>query len=177
MIKNVCVFLVVLLSLIFFLIRQLFKFCCFFSLLKVLWVFSRFLLISHGSCQLSSDVCKHFKVLKWPSVLHPYVFWADYLLSVQKYLVFSAFGKGCLCLLKMFLSICRLYFIQFLHEIYMEKVLQELVWVPFWVPIPFKWYQNTSGCGTDHGQIFMTFWESQKMLLLVKSKYIRSKWC
>ena len=131
MIKNVCVFLVVLLSLISFLIRQLFQFCCFFSLLKILWVFSRFLLISHGSCQLSSDICKHFKVLKWPSVLHPYVFWADYLLSVQKYLVFSAFGEGCLCLLKMFLHICRLYFIQFLHEIYMEKVLQELVWVPF----------------------------------------------
>ena len=126
-----CVFLVVLLSLISFLIRQLFQFCCFFSLLKILWVFSRFLLISHGSCQLSSDICKHFKVLKWPSVLHPYVFWADYLLSVQKYLVFSAFGEGCLCLLKMFLHICRLYFIQFLHEIYMEKVLQELVWVPF----------------------------------------------
>ena len=124
-------FLVVLLSLISFLIRQLFQFCCFFSLLKILWVFSRFLLISHGSCQLSSDICKHFKVLKWPSVLHPYVFWADYLLSVQKYLVFSAFGEGCLCLLKMFLHICRLYFIQFLHEIYMEKVLQELVWVPF----------------------------------------------
>ena len=103
----------------------------FFSLLKILWVFSRFPLISHGSCQLSSDICKHFKVLKWPSVLHPYVFWANYLLSVQKYLVFSAFGEGCLCLLKMFLSICRLYFIQFLHEIYMEKVLQELVWVPF----------------------------------------------
>ena len=103
----------------------------FFSLLKILWVFSRFPLISHGSCQLSSDICKHFKVLKWPSVLHPYVFWADYLLSVQKYLVFSAFGEGCLCLLKMFLHICRLYFIQFLHEIYMEKVLQELVWVPF----------------------------------------------
>ena len=122
---------VVLLSLISFLIRQLFQFCCFFSLLKILWVFSRFLHISHGSCQLSSDICKHFKVLKWPSVLHPYVFWADYLLSVQKYLVFSAFGEGCLCLLKMFLHICRLYFIQFLHEIYMEKVLQELVWVPF----------------------------------------------
>ena len=131
MIKNVFVFLVVLLSLISFLIRQLFQFCCFFSLLKILWVFSRFLLISHGSCQLSSDICKHFKVLKWPSVLHPYVFWANYLLSVQKYLVFSAFGEGCLCLLKMFLSICRLYFIQFLHEIYMEKVLQELAWVPF----------------------------------------------
>ena len=26
----------------------------------------------------------------------------------------------------------------------MEKVLQE----PFWAPIPFKQYQNTSGCGT-----------------------------
>ena len=27
---------------------------------------------------------------------------------------------------------------------YMEKVLQEL----FWTPIPFRRYQNTSGCGT-----------------------------
>ena len=43
----------------------------------------------------------------------------------QKYLMFQAFGKVYLCLLKifLFLSICRLYFIQFLHEIYMGKVL------------------------------------------------------
>ena len=26
----------------------------------------------------------------------------------------------------------------------MEKVLKEF----FWAPIPFKWYQNTFGCGT-----------------------------
>ena len=46
--------------------------------------------------------------------------------------MFNAFGEGYLCLLKrfLFLSIHRLYFIQFLHEIYMEKVLQELPW-PF----------------------------------------------
>ena len=31
-----------------------------------------------------------------------------------------------------------------LREIDMEKVLQEF----FWAPIPFKWYQNTSGYGT-----------------------------
>ena len=58
----------------------------------------------------------------------------------------NAFGKGYLCLLKrfLFLSIHRLYFIYFLQEIYMEKVLQEILWVP----ILFKRYQNTSGCGT-----------------------------
>ena len=33
----------------------------------------------------------------------------------------------------------------------MEKVLQEL----FWAPIPFKRYQNTSGCGT--GVVFHKF--------------------
>ena len=30
----------------------------------------------------------------------------------------------------------------------MEKVLQELFGHIFWVPIPFKPYQITSGCGT-----------------------------
>ena len=54
-------------------------------------------------------------------------------LSVQNYLMFNAFGEGYFCLLKMllFLSIPSVYFIQFLREIYMEKVLQELFWVPF----------------------------------------------
>ena len=54
-------------------------------------------------------------------------------LSVQNYLMFNAYGEGYLCLLKMFLflSIPSVYFIQFLREIYMEKVLQELFWVPF----------------------------------------------
>ena len=54
-------------------------------------------------------------------------------LGVQKYLIFHAYGKVYLCLLKifLFLSIRRLYFIQFLHEIYMEKVLEELIWAPF----------------------------------------------
>ena len=67
-------------------------------------------------------------------------------LSVQNYLMFNAFGEGYLCLLKMFLflSIPSIYFIQFLREIYMEKVLQEL----FWVPILLKQYQNTSACDT-----------------------------
>ena len=32
-----------------------------------------------------------------------------------------------------FLDIHRLYFISFLCEIYMEKVLQELIWVHFYV--------------------------------------------
>ena len=54
-------------------------------------------------------------------------------LSFQNYLMFNAFEEEYLCLLKMFLfsSIRRLYFIQFLSEIYMEKVLQELFGVPF----------------------------------------------
>lgn len=54
-------------------------------------------------------------------------------MSVQNYLIFSAFGEVYLCLLKMFLfwNICRLYFIQFLHEIYMEKVMQELFLMSF----------------------------------------------
>ena len=41
-------------------------------------------------------------------------------------------GKD-ICLLKrfLFLSICRLSFILFLREIYMEKVLQELFWAHF----------------------------------------------
>ena len=54
-------------------------------------------------------------------------------LSVQKYLMFNAFGEGYLCLLKrfLFLSIHRLYLIQFLHEIYVEKVLQEIFWAHF----------------------------------------------
>ena len=30
----------------------------------------------------------------------------------------------------------------------MEKVLQKL----FWAPIPFKRYQNTSGCGTVYSK-------------------------
>ena len=48
--------------------------------------------------------------------------------------MFNAFGEGYLTLLKRFLffSICRLYFIYVLHEIYMGKVLQELFWAHFW---------------------------------------------
>ena len=48
-------------------------------------------------------------------------------------LMFNAFVEGYLCLLKRFLllSILRLYFIQFLPEIYLEKVLQEIFWVDF----------------------------------------------
>ena len=30
----------------------------------------------------------------------------------------------------------------------MEKVLQEILDALFWAPIPFRRYQNTSGCGT-----------------------------
>ena len=53
-------------------------------------------------------------------------------LSFQNYLMFNAFGEGYVCLLKMlFLRICRLYFIQFLREVYMEKVLHELFGVLF----------------------------------------------
>ena len=60
--------------------------------------------------------------------------------------MFNVFGEGYLCLLKiyLFLGICGLHFIQFSCETYLEKVLQELSWAP----IPFKWYQNTCGCGT-----------------------------
>ena len=49
-------------------------------------------------------------------------------------MIFNAFGEGYLCILKTFLFLCIpiLYFIYVLHEIYMEKELQEL----FWVPIP-----------------------------------------
>ena len=54
-------------------------------------------------------------------------------MSFQKYLVFNAFGEGCFCLLKifLFLRIHRLNFIQFLREIYMEKILEKFVWAPF----------------------------------------------
>ena len=47
--------------------------------------------------------------------------------------MFNAFEEGYLYILKifLFLGICRLYFIQFSHEIYMEKLLQELFWTPF----------------------------------------------
>ena len=61
-----------------------------------------------------------------------------------KILTFNAFGDRYLTRF-MFLSICRLCFIQFLREIDIEKVSQEL----FWAPIPFKRYRNTSGCGID----------------------------
>ena len=44
--------------------------------------------------------------------------------------MFSAFEEGYLCLLKTFLlSIHRPHLMQFLREMYMEKVLQELFWV------------------------------------------------
>ena len=78
-------------------------------------------------------------------MLHPDVFWAyrffevykglnslvipktpQWLqLMVQKDLMFNAFGEEYLCLLKrvLFLSICRLYLIKLLREIYMVKVL------------------------------------------------------
>ena len=46
-------------------------------------------------------------------------------------IMFNASEEEYLCLLKrfLFLSFRRLYFILFLCEIYMEKVLQELFWV------------------------------------------------
>ena len=46
------------------------------------------------------------------------------------------------------LSFRKLYFIQFLDKICMEKVLQELFGSIFWASIQFKWYQNTFGCST-----------------------------
>ena len=46
-----------------------------------------------------------------------------------------------------FLTIHRLLF-QLLGEIYIEKELQELFEPIFRVPMPFKPYQITSGCGT-----------------------------
>ena len=50
----------------------------------------------------------------------------------------------------LFLSIHRLYFIQVLHKIYMEKsVTRTFLGLFFWVPIPFKLCQNTSGCSTE----------------------------
>ena len=63
-----------------------------------------------------------------------------------KLFVFNVFGEEYLCLLKifLFLSICGLYFIYILREIYIEK---NCLGAFFWVPIPFKPYQNTSGCG------------------------------
>ena len=63
--------------------------------------------------------------------------------------MFNAFGEGYLRLFKMFLflSIHRLYFIEFLHEIDRKSVKIFLGFF-FWVPILFKWYQSTSGCGT-----------------------------
>ena len=49
----------------------------------------------------------------------------------------------------LFLSIRRLYFIQFLREIYMGKVLlRTFLGAFFWAPIPFKRYNDTFGCGT-----------------------------
>ena len=50
----------------------------------------------------------------------------------------------------LFLRICELYLnLVFTWNTYVEKGLQQLVWVHFfWVPTPLKRYQNTSGCGT-----------------------------
>ena len=47
--------------------------------------------------------------------------------------VFMHTCEGYLCLFKivLFLSFRRLYFIYFLFELYMEKVLQELFWANF----------------------------------------------
>ena len=64
--------------------------------------------------------------------------------------MFNAFEEGYLCLLKrfLFLSIHRLYFIQFLHEIYMEKSVTRTSMAFFWAPITIKPYQNTYRCNT-----------------------------
>ena len=68
-------------------------------------------------------------VAECPKIFHVQCIWEKIFVFLEKIL---------------FLSIRRLYFIWFLREIYMEKVLKEI----FWAPIPFKWYQNTFGCGT-----------------------------
>ena len=52
-----------------------------------------------------------------------------------------------------FLSIRRLYFIYVLRFIW-KSVTRTFWGAFFWAPIPFKRYQNTSGCGTDVTSFF-----------------------
>ena len=60
-------------------------------------------------------------------------------------------GEGKLCLWKrfLFLSIHRLFHLDFRCDIYGKSVTRTYLGAFLWVPITFKRYQNTSGCGTD----------------------------
>ena len=60
-------------------------------------------------------------------------------------------GEGKLCLWKrfLFLSIHRLFHLDFRCDIYGKSVTRTYLGAFLWVPITFKWYKNTSGCGTD----------------------------
>ena len=99
-------------------------------------------------------------------------------LSFQNYLMFNAFGEGYVCLLKMlFLRICRLYFIQFLREVYMEKVLHELFGVLFLGAHLFKRCQNTSRCGTAFKDFFLIGIASTQMLKRHKAWSYKKKKC
>ena len=67
-----------------------------------------------------------------------------------RYLMFNALGEGCLCLLKRFLylSIRRLFNLEFMKNIYGKNATRTFLGAFFLAPIPFKQYQNRSGCST-----------------------------
>ena len=71
--------------------------------------------------------------------------------------MFNAFAKWYLCLLKgfLFLNIRRLYIFFGFYVKYIWKKVKISFWAHFfWVPIPFKRYQNTSGWGTAQHHCF-----------------------
>ena len=66
--------------------------------------------------------------------------------------------EGYLCLLKRFSFKVFIGYISFSFYVkyIWKKVLQELFWARFfWALIPFKRYQNTSGCGTEVIELYM----------------------
>ena len=70
--------------------------------------------------------------------------------------MFNAFEEGYLCLLKRFsfVSIVDYISFSFYLKYIQKKGYTNFVGTFFWAPIPFKRYQNTSGCSADTCKYF-----------------------
>ena len=77
---------------------------------------------------------------------------------VQKYSMFSAFGKGYLCFLKKIFvfKYSETVSFRFYAKYVWKKCCKKFFECIFWAHTPFKQYQNTSGCSTAYHQWLLT---------------------
>ena len=76
-------------------------------------------------------------------------------LSAQKYLTVNTFGIWG----RIFVSLENIFYFKYsqttFHLVIRKKCYKIFLGCIFWAPIPFKWYQNTSPCGTGQSLILL----------------------